>query len=184
MKQLTSYVVSMSRWRNEYGPPNGLSKQTFDAMLTSNKALPDLINYRLNTKNLEYIILGNIQSDYLEKRFIWYRQLEGENYFVSVLQLLQAEKSRRIRSLVSMNFDMSAIKEIFRTEKPIEMNKSKNDVSFLMEEVSTSQLEDSILTSHRDEAILYYIAGYIARSLMKSTVCQDCSWKSRCATCF
>ena len=43
-----------------------------------------------------------------------------------------------------------------------------------MEEVSTFQLEDSILTSHRDEAILYYIAGYIARSLMKSTVCQDC----------
>ena len=54
------------------------------------------------------------------------------------------------------------------------MNKSKNDVSFLIEEVATFQLEDSILTSHKDEAILYYIAGYIARSLMKSTVCQDC----------
>ena len=74
-------------------------------MLTSNKALPDLINYLLNTKNLEYIILGNIQSDYLEKRFSWYRQLGGANYFVSVLQLLQAEKSIRLRSLVSMNFE-------------------------------------------------------------------------------
>ena len=92
----------MSGWRNEYGPPNGLSKQTFDAMLASNKALPDLINYLLNTKNLEYIISGNIQSDYLEKGFSWYRQLGGANYFVSVLPLFQTEKIIRFRSLVSM----------------------------------------------------------------------------------
>ena len=72
-----------------------------------------LVDYLLDIKELDYVLLGFILSDYLEPRFGWYRQLCGANYFNSVLQLLQAEKSIRIRSLLDMNFNIDSIKEIF-----------------------------------------------------------------------
>ena len=64
---------------------------------------------------LDFILLGNICSDYLEGRFGWYRQLCGANYYNSVTQFLQAEKTIRLRSLVNMGFDMTQIKVMFET---------------------------------------------------------------------
>ena len=41
----------------------------------------ELSNYLLDEKDeIVYVLLGLIQSDYLEGRFGWYRQLSGVNY--------------------------------------------------------------------------------------------------------
>ena len=53
--------------------------------------------------------MGQFQSDAIEKRFGWYRQLSGANYYlVSVRQVLEDEKSIRIRFLVKHS-DMKII---------------------------------------------------------------------------
>ena len=71
--------------------------------------------------DLEFNVLGNIESDYLEGRFGWSRQLCGGNYYKSVTRFLQAEKTINLCSLVSMGGKMHEIKTIF---KECNMNKS------------------------------------------------------------
>ena len=90
----------------------GSSRSTFTAAKQTSAAFIHLSNYLLDEKALDFVLLGHIQSDYLEERFSWYRQLSGANYHVSVLQVLQAEKTIRIRSLVESGFDMIEIKNI------------------------------------------------------------------------
>jgi len=41
----------------------------------------------------EYILPGKLQTDNLKRRFGLYRRLCGANYYVSVAQVLEAEKS-------------------------------------------------------------------------------------------
>ncbi|QQP53745.1 Putative LOC101234561, partial [Caligus rogercresseyi] len=52
-------------------------------------------------------------SDPIEKRFGWYRQLSGGNYYISVRQILEAEKKIRVLSLVKFsNMTISNITEL------------------------------------------------------------------------
>ena len=46
------------------------------------------------------VLLGKLSSDPIEKRFGQFRQLSGANFFISVRQLLDAEKRIRILSLI------------------------------------------------------------------------------------
>ena len=68
----------------------GLSRPTFNASLQTSGAFPLLIDYLIDEWCIEYILTGHIQSDILESRFGWYRQLCGANYYNSVLQFMQA----------------------------------------------------------------------------------------------
>ena len=65
--------------------------------------MPELIKYLLNEKELDYVLIGNLQSDPIERRFGRYRRPAGTIYFISVRQILEAEKSIRIKSLVSVD---------------------------------------------------------------------------------
>ena len=55
-------------------------------------AIIELVEYLLTKEDIEFVLLGLIQNDYLEGHFGWFCQLIGGNYYSSVLQLLQAEK--------------------------------------------------------------------------------------------
>ena len=101
------FIDWLRKWMASEKP--GLSTQTFVASIQTTEAFIDLSNYLLDEKNLEFILLGNIQSDYLERRFSWYRQSSGGNYHISVLQILQSEKTIRVRSLVEQSFHMKEI---------------------------------------------------------------------------
>ena len=57
------------------------------------KVFPLLIQQSLETKVVDYILTGNIQSDPLEKLFGRYRQLSGGNSFSCKKQFLDVEKS-------------------------------------------------------------------------------------------
>ena len=62
-------------------------------------------------RKFEYVLLGQFQSDVIEQRFGWNRQLSGANYFVLVRQVLVAEKSIRVRFLLKFsNLDISEVK--------------------------------------------------------------------------
>ena len=74
---------------------------------------------------LSYVFLCHAQSDAIENRFGWYRQLSG-NYFNSVLPFLQSEKTIRIRSLVKRGFRNYGDKEIFDGA----VTEAQNEISF------------------------------------------------------
>ena len=75
----------------------------------------------------------------MEGRFGWLQQLCGGNYYNSVTQFPQVEKMIRLRSLVSMGYEMQEIKSIF---KECNMNKSLEQqdlVSFKLSNDTNSQ---------------------------------------------
>ena len=72
--------------------------------------MPELTKYLLIEKDLDYVLTGNLQSDPIERRFGRYRRSAETNYFISVRQILEAEKCIRIKSLVSVDgLDLSEI---------------------------------------------------------------------------
>ena len=100
-------------WRQEY-PDFGLTSPTFKALIQTVDATQELCTYLLdNVDGIEYVLLGFLQQDYLEGRFGWYRQLSGGNYYCSVLQFLQAEKTIRLKNLVKSGYNMNEIKNVF-----------------------------------------------------------------------
>ena len=70
----------------------GLRRETAFAVKHSTLAIIELVEYLLTKENIEFVLLGLIQSDYLQCRFGWFRQLNDGNYYAKVLQFLQAEK--------------------------------------------------------------------------------------------
>ena len=111
------YLRDVADWFESWhsqNPSNGLTRETFHAVKHTSLAVIELVQYLLNTKNeINFVLLGLIHSDFLEGLFGWYRQLNGGNYYASVLQFLQAEKTIRLRSLVEFGYNMSAIDAIF-----------------------------------------------------------------------
>ena len=62
--------------------------------------MPRITKYILTEKQLDYILTANIQ-DCFEGRWGSSRPSAGTNYFISVRQVLEAEKCLRIKSLIS-----------------------------------------------------------------------------------
>ena len=116
------------------------------------------------------MLLGNIQSDYIEGRFGWLRQLCGGNYFNTVSNFLQAEKTVCVSSIVSMGINMKEIGEIYKCADECSTTQHDEDANSFVIDLQNFKLEDTVSASHAEENIVF-IAGYIARS-----ICKKSSW--------
>ena len=112
--QTTEYRLEffelLSQWLKDWeamikvnGGQGGLTSQTFRSLTPTTTTIPHLARYCLNKLDINYILLGKVQTDNLEKRFGEYRQLSGGNYNISVQQVLESEKKLRISSLLSLS---------------------------------------------------------------------------------
>ena len=139
------------------------------------KAILALVHYLFETyPKLNFILLGNISSDFLEGRFGWWRQLCGGNYYNSVMQFLQAEKTVCLRSLVSMGYNMNEIKSIFLESNTKNSVLQQEEIKSFINELELFKLSDDSVLIDDQKSIIYYIAGYIARSLAKEN-CSACN---------
>ena len=100
---------------------NGLSDETFKTFKQTSKAFPLLARYLIEEQCLEYVLNGKVTSDFIEKRFGRYRQLNGANYFASERQFIEAEKAIRMKSLVQFSeYSIKEVCEIMKTEKKMD----------------------------------------------------------------
>lgn len=153
----------------------GLSKPTFECAIRSCKAILSLVPYLFERyPNLDFILLGNICSDFLEGRFGWWRQLCGGNYYNSVIQFLQAEKTIRIRSPVSMGYDMKEIHRIFNESKKNKTMQQEEEIKLFLDDLDTFCFSDDGVLNDADKSLIYYVAGYIAKSSLNN--CEDCNY--------
>ena len=95
------------------------------------------------------------------------------NYFNSVLQFLQAEKKICLRSL-KLGFNMSSIKDIFNESNQAKVAEIVFCTSRLLDEITDYKFKDTMQVPPSDQAIVFYTAGYIGRSIMKNVKCKDC----------
>jgi hypothetical protein len=153
---------------------NTLTRETFFCALQTSTSLPGLCVYLLEIKDLHFVLPGKINSDAIEHRFGQYGQLAGSNYFLSVRQFLEAEKSIRVKSLVKYSkLSMDEIKTSLSssTDGPPQISE---DVDRLLNLLKDKCL-DIEMTEDREDAIVYYMSGYIARGLLKTLQCQLCA---------
>ena len=121
-----------------------------------------MVQHLLKTKGHDYILTGNIQSDPLEKSFGRYRQLSGTNYFGSEKQFFDAEKSIRVKPLIK--YSGYTMKEV-----------SSMMVNYNVEaqEMLLPQPDHAHMTQ-MDLDIVYYVAGFISKSVKKAVTCVAC----------
>lgn len=152
----------------------GFTPPTMTAMICSTKTLQEFTKDLLSCEGVEFVLLGKCQSDKLEARFGWFRQLSGANYFISCRQLLESDKLIKVKSLVKYsNMNLRDIKKIFES-----ISTSEKDVikAKALELASTIHFDASNhLQSLEDNNILFYVAGYLARSMSKRITCNSCS---------
>jgi len=78
---LQEFTVFCHRW--EESKKSGLSKKTFLALRHTCHALADCATFLLDRRGFQYVLLGHMQSDEIECRLGWLRQLAGANYYIS-----------------------------------------------------------------------------------------------------
>ena len=91
-----------------------------------------------------------------------------------LIGFLLAERKIRLRCLVQDGFDFSAIKDIFKDVETDAESKVTSEGNLLLEVISNYGFENVGSISEADQSTLFYTAGYIARSLLKSIKCKDC----------
>jgi hypothetical protein len=147
----------------------GFTSPTFIAILQSLRTIPALCRHLLDKQGFAFILPGHFQSDPLEQRFGWYRQLCGANFFISVKQIMESECKIKVCSLLKQSSTpLAALNSI--QEMSTEMADSEVDPTELLSGLnlddSECQWEECDLNS------LYYVAGYIARKVSRS--CDSC----------
>ena len=88
----------LKRWeKNKIGV---LSRETFFALKQTCLALAECCRYLLTKTEFKFVLLGHLQSDPIESRFGWLRQLSGGNYFISVRQVVEGDAKIKMLSLL------------------------------------------------------------------------------------
>ncbi|MCP4490055.1 MAG: hypothetical protein GY820_22465 [Gammaproteobacteria bacterium] len=164
---LHEFAYFLQLWKDSGA--RGLTTETFLATRHTCDALADAAEFCLNRLGLNYVLLGAFQSDPLESRFGWYRQLSGANYYISVKQLVESE--RKIRALSLAKFSTLSIKEMDKYLENVGNNWDKAAVEQMAIEMSSAAEYEADLA---DVNAIFYVAGALVRSELRQNKCQFC----------
>jgi len=169
LREFSSFV---GKWEASGKP--GLTRETFMAVRHTCLAVAECATYLLDQRAFEFVLLGYLQSDPIEARFGWLRQMSGANYYISMKQVLDSD--RKIRAVSLLKFSNISLQEI---DSAIQLSedscgsamKHNSIVDELVDKLTYGQ---AFLPSTSDLNIIYYVSGYIARSVSRITRCTAC----------
>ena len=164
---LREFADFLKRW--EESKKRGLSRETFLALKQTCLALADCASFLLDRLGFKYVLLGHLQSDAIESRFGWLRQLSGANYFISVRQVMENDK--KIRALSLLKFSSLSLAEI---DDVIQSEASKSTSDDVLADSLVPSLSEQDLPKASDANIIFYVSGAISRSVVRCTKCEDC----------
>ena len=164
LRQIADFLL---RWENS--KLAGLTRQTFLALRHTCLALADCAAFLLDRLGYNFVLLGSLQSDPIESRFGWLRQLSGANYYVSMRQVLDGD--RKIRALSLLRFSEFSVSEI---DDAIQLETAAHQAY----DHTADTIVDSLTYTHHpsssDATTVYYVSGAIARSAFRTTKCDNC----------
>jgi len=120
---LREFADFLLRWEQSKKP--GLTRETFIDLRQTCLALADCSSHLLDHRGYKYVLLGSLQSDAIESRFGWLRQLSGANYYISTRQVLESD--RKIRALSLLKFSGISLTEIDSVLQTEIANQSQSD---------------------------------------------------------
>ncbi len=121
----------------------------------------------------KYVLLGKFQSDPIERRFSWLRQLSGGNYYISVRQLLENEKKIRATSLVK--FSQCSLTEIRSLGNDENLSQSLfRKVATFSHSLAEVLLVYQIDLESSDAHIICYVAGALVHAHLQRSGCSSC----------
>ena len=154
---------------------SGLTSETFLACTQTIGAIPELVKYLNAQHQIDCVLPGKLLSDPIEGRFGWYRQVHGGNFYVSVKQILLAEKKIRCLSLLEQQTLLSAA-TTDADKLPIFNFSSSSipiaDTFWLVEFFCSISIDNDVLLS--ESVVVYFVSGYIARTITRQRKCSAC----------
>lgn len=150
-----------------------MSKETFAANIHTCRSLVYLSRYLLENIGFQYVLLGKIQSDCIEERFGWMRQLSGANYFLSIRQLLENDK--KIRAISLLRFSKLTLSDIDDAKDANVDHDTAADI--FVDDIAVelySKLTMDFVPEDSDNAVVYYVSGAVCRSIVNSFRCDSC----------
>ena len=110
---------------------------------------------------------------HFEKRFGSYRQLSSANYFGSEKQLLDAEKSLRVKSPIKFSgYTMKKVSNIM-TNDSFEAQAEVKHCGNIINEMLLTRFDNAHMTQ-MDSDIVYYVAGFTSKSVKRTVPCVAC----------
>lgn len=156
----------MEEWKDSKSP--GLTIDTFTAWIQTLYGVADAAVYLIEKHNFDYVLLAKFLSDPLEGRFGLYRQLNGASFFMSVRQVLLAEKKLRVLNL--MELQCLQIANEFDDVDTV-FDAAVDDVLWLS---SFLTIPEQCNLDDTDSNLVYYVAGCIGRSVGRVKKCEEC----------
>jgi hypothetical protein len=168
---LKDFAQFVREWQFSLKP--GLTRETFLALRHTCLAIAECAVYLLETKGFDVVLLGHLQSDPIESRFGWLRQMSGANYYISTKQVM--DNDRKIRAVSLLKFSGISLTEI---DAAIQSGNSSTTNGSADDDHTADDIAEQLTFEHIPETsdlnIIYYVAGYIARSVCRSTRCDNC----------
>ncbi|PAA94070.1 hypothetical protein BOX15_Mlig022091g1 [Macrostomum lignano] len=173
LQYLADFVGFLKKWRAVSTGADGLTNETFGSLIQTCSAIPLLCAKLFSTGHFDYILLGKLLSDPLERQFGKYRQMSGGLYFISAKQVVQSENKLRMTSLLKHSeIDLLRLKKSFMKD----VEQEDTDVSLRAAEIFADVSDEPCMTLRSNEMgclnVMFYIAGYLSKSISKG--CADC----------
>ena len=166
LKYLVDMTTFFDRWHSSKLP--GLTKETFLEFQQTSRAISSLAHYFIDDCGFNNVLLGLIQSDNIESRFGWYRQLSGANYFISIRQFKESDK--KIRTISLLKYSDISIGDI---DSVIMKKGTSAEIMGLADDIRGEMLFNYVSNSH-DEKIIYYVCDALIRSVLRTKKCDAC----------
>ena len=163
----TEFFDTLADWIEAWSecPAFTLTRQTSSALIRTLRGQSMLLKDLLN-ENYDFVLVGRLQSDPLERRFSQYRQMSGGRFLVSLREVQNSERILACRSLIMEDIDFW--NEDLAPAKPVV------DASLVqyIDSHETEMLENS-LDEHSQE-VSTLVAGYVSMKLGKRSKCSVC----------
>ena len=163
LTQISESVKKMPRGRGIHRVET-LTRETADSLTQTLDGLVDLSKSLLQQTGVEFVLLGNLQSDCIEGEFGIYRQAFGGLYFITFEQVLIAAKGRRLQLLQALEVDIE------QDKIPSCDNCTHPHITDEEWDVIDNIHDHALAISPEERSSLFYIAGFIRKKEGISTL--------------
>ncbi|KAF0308468.1 hypothetical protein FJT64_020304 [Amphibalanus amphitrite] len=173
---LTAFGTMLQVWQDRKGGAK-MSTDTSQAAIYTCRGLVGVSHYMLEEHSdlVHYVLLGKFQSDKIDEgRFGYLRKLAGGNFWASVRQFFEGEAVIRVKGLVWLSgYSLGTVASVMEEARQQRHRDDAEVVELetLVEHASCAEQEP--LSEGAEQAIAH-VAGYLARSVMRTKHCYAC----------